>query len=195
MTAQIQDSLDYLGEDDDLAAFSDGEPFSPIAAGYAPVATNTACWRGYVCRYEIQTGVLCLRELWVNHEPPGFPASQRQQPPDLNGVKATRSGNSLAGDWHFGDVGMQLAYTGGLIIGRGFIEHLYVHMGFHPAWKYDRVHELLFEQGRLIQARDLSAAMAQVRARGQEARPSPRHTRPLEEIDAWIAKCFSRRYG
>ena len=42
----------------------------------------------------------------------------------------------------------------------GFIQNLYVHMGFHPAWKYREVHELLFEDGRLLHAQDRSAAMA-----------------------------------
>jgi transposase len=28
-----------------------GEPFSPVNAGYRPVMASTACWRGYVCGY------------------------------------------------------------------------------------------------------------------------------------------------
>ena len=27
----------------------------------------------------------------------------------------------------------------------GFIDALYVHMGFHPAWKFEHVEELIFE--------------------------------------------------
>ena len=42
-------------------------------------------------------------------------------------------------------------FTGGLLLTRDFIEELYVHMGFHPAWKYREVHELIFRAGELFQ--------------------------------------------
>lgn len=113
MTGQVQDSLHYLGEQHALAAFSDAEPFSPIKAGYRPVMANTACWRGYVCGYEVRDGLLYLRELWVNHQPGYVPTTRCQLPPDLNGVRAVRDKKSFFGEWHFCDVGLPLAYTGG----------------------------------------------------------------------------------
>jgi hypothetical protein len=194
MTAQAQDSLHYLGELHVLAAFSDGEPFSPIDAGYRPVMASTACWRGYLCGYEVKDGRLQLRELWVNHQPGAAPITQRKQPPDLNGIAAVREETSYFGAWHFRDVGLPLAYTGGLVIARDFIRELYVHMGFHPAWKYLHVHELVFEQGRLVDARDASPEMARLRTHFQEGlKPDPAATR--EQIEQWIAGCFSRDYG
>ncbi len=193
MTAQVQDSLHYLGEQHALAAFSDAEPFSPIEAGYRPVMANTACWRGYVCSYEVKDGLLYLRELWVNHQPGDAPITRRQQPPDLNGVSAVRDENSWLGEWHFCDVGLPLAYTGGLLVGRDFIRGLYVHMGFHPAWKYEHVHELLFEHGRLIETRDVSPEMARLRTHMQNGlNPGPAATR--EQIAEWVAGCFRRNY-
>lgn len=194
MTAQVQDSLHYLGEQHVLAAFSDGEPFSPLDAGYRPVTASTACWRGYVCGYEVEDGQLRLRELWVNHQPDESPVTRPQQPPDLNGVAAVRDEDSLVGEWHFRDVGLPLAYTGGLVIGREFIRELYVHMGFHPAWKYRHVHELVFERGRLIQAHDASPRMAQLRTQMPDGlKPGPQATR--EQAAGWIADCFSRDYN
>jgi len=193
MTAQVQDSLHYLGEQHMLAAFSDGEPFSPIDAGYQPVMASTACWRGYMCGYEVKDGLLHLRELWVNHQSGDAPKTRHQQPPDLKGVKAVRSDKSFIGDWHFSDVGLPIAYTGGLVIGRNFIRELYVHMGFHPAWKYQHVHELVFEQGRLVEARDASVEMARLRTRVQdELKPDSAATR--DQITQWVSACFSRDY-
>ena len=193
MTAQAQDSLLYLGERHMLAAFSDGEPFSPIDAGYRPVAASTACWRGYLCGYEVKDEILQLRDLWVNHQPDEAPITRRMQPPDLNGIAAVRDEKSYHGDWHFSGVGLPLAYTGGLVIARDFIRELYVHMGFHPAWKYLHVHELLFEQGKLVEARDVSPDMARLRTRMQdELKPGP--GAPRDQIEQWIAGCFSRDY-
>ena len=36
-------------------------------------------------------------------------------------------------------------------------------MGFHPAWKYEEVHELVFESGILESESDLSSRMAEIR--------------------------------
>jgi len=194
MTAQAQDSLHYLGEQHALAAFSDGEPFSPTDAGYRPVMASTACWRGYVCGYEVRDGLLHLNELRVNHQPGEVPITRRRQPPDLNGVAAVRDENSYVGDWHFCNVNLPLAYRGGLVIGRDFIRELYVHMGFHPAWKYQHVHELVFERGRLVEAHDASSEIARLRTRMQdELKPGQAATR--HQIRTWIANCFSRDYS
>ena len=147
-----------------------------------------------MCGYEVKDGQLRLRELWVNHQPGEAPITRRKQPPDLNGAAAVRDEKSFFGEWHFRDVGLPLAYTGGLVIGREFIHELYVHMGFHPAWKYLQVHELVFERGRLIQANDASPRMAELRARMQDGlKPEPQATR--EQITGWIADCFSRDYN
>ena len=194
MTAQAHDSLHYLGERYSLVAFSDGEPFSPTDAGYRPVMASTACYRGYLCDYEVKDGLLQLREMWVNHQPEEAPVSQRKQPPDLNGVAAVRDKKSLVGDWHFREVGLPVAYTGGLVIGRGFIRTLYLHMGFHPAWKYEYVYELIFDQGRLTEALDLSPAMAGIRKKVRDDL-EPGTKAWAEQIDDWLADCFSRDYG
>lgn len=194
MTAQAQDSVQYLGEPYALAAFSDGEPFSPTEAGYRPVMASTACWRGYVCGYEVRDGLLHLNELRVNHQPGEAPITRRLQPPDLNGVAAVHDENSYVGGWHFCNVDLPLAYTGGLVIGRDFIRELYVHMGFHPAWKYRHVHELVFDRGRLVEARDATLEVARLRTRMRdELKPGQLATR--DEIKAWIEGCFSRDYG
>ncbi len=194
MTAQVPDTVIYQGEQHVVAAFSSGEPFVPSDAGYMPVAATTACWRGYVCGYEVRDASLLLDELWVNHQPQVAPISRRLQPPNLNGVVAQRDEKSYFGEWHFSRVDMPLSYTGGLLIGQGLIRGLYVHMGFHPAWKYESVYELEFESGQLTAACDKSAEMAKLRAQlVDELKPSGAADR--EQIKRWIAGCFSRDYS
>ena len=49
------------------------------------------------------------------------------------------------------------------MIANGFIDDLYEHMGFHPAWKYTNVVELIFAKGILRQQFDRSERMADIR--------------------------------
>jgi hypothetical protein len=70
-------------------------------------------------------------------------------------------------------------------------------MGFHPAWKYQCVHEVIFSEGRITEDYDRSGEMADARSKivedvklskGKFAQPS------RAEIAAWVEKCFSRDY-
>ena len=71
-------------------------------------------------------------------------------------------------------------------------------MGFHPAYKFRSVHELLFEQGTLTRSFDRSERMAQIRARF-----SPEQLRSLNRDDSddeatvekWVRECFSLDYA
>lgn len=193
MTAQASDTVRYLGEKHALTAFSAGEPFDPKAFGYRPVMASTACWRGYLCDYEVANDALRLAHLQINHQPSDNRASRALQPPPLAGVAATPAKATWVGRWEFSEVALPLPYSGGLVIARDFLRELYVHMGFHPAWKYQHVHELLFEEGRLIEARDVSARMATIREHARTPKPTGDASR--ETIEAWIRDCFSRDYA
>jgi hypothetical protein len=65
-------------------------------------------------------------------------------------------------------------------------------MGFHPAWKYREVHELVFEKGKLLSATDRSDEMAEFR-RGMQERGIGRDPDP-DQIEQWIERCFDRKY-
>jgi hypothetical protein len=194
MTAQASDQVAYEGHEYALCAYSNGEPFDPKAYGYKPMMASTACWRGYVSGYAMKSDRLLLDRLHINHGDGAHSASLLKTPPPLNGVAARQSEHAFIGRWLFENVGLHLPYSGGLILARNFIQELYVHMGFHPAWKYEVVHELVFEQGALIEQRDVSVQMAEIRQKAsQTLKPDPRSSRSA--IEAWISKCFSRDYG
>ncbi len=38
-----------------------------------------------------------------------------------------------------------ISFTGGLPIAADFIQELYVHLGFHPAWKFREVHGIILD--------------------------------------------------
>jgi hypothetical protein len=118
--------------------------------------------------------------------------------PAINGVlplpPADPSGIFAFSD-NYHQIGLPLSFTGGLLLGDGFISELYEHMGFHPAWKFEKVIELIFVEGTLTAAHDRSTDMAEIRAAkaGSDGRTSTRFSSP-EEIVGWIETCFDRRY-
>jgi hypothetical protein len=69
-------------------------------------------------------------------------------------------------------------------------------MGFHPAWKYERVLELLFENGVLVQEFDRSEAMAEVRQMFLETRNEGKsgRMRTKDEIREFVERAFDRTY-
>jgi hypothetical protein len=186
MTAQIQDSLQYDGERWSLVHYSAGEPFLPQVHGLHPMPMHTACWRGYVCGYAVRDDRLGLDSLEVNHrtEDPGA-----STPPLLNGVAPAAGGPP----WKYSSIALPLAYDGTLVIARDFIQELYVHMGFHPMWKYRHAHELVFEGGRLATATCLDERLEAMRRAEKKAPDRPRGS-AIDDIRDWIAKTFDRNY-
>jgi hypothetical protein len=102
----------------------------------------------------------------------------------LLGVPAERHGQ-----WSFSYPGLNypIAFTGRLLMAHGFIQSLYRHMGFHPAWKFEESWELDLERGRVTAARELSDEMRLLREKiqgGDEADPDD-DTQP-----GWIERTF-----
>jgi hypothetical protein len=56
-------------------------------------------------------------------------------------------------------------FSGGLLLGKGFIRSFYVHMGFQAAWTYKKVVELLVTDGVVTDSVDRSEALAEVRSK------------------------------
>jgi hypothetical protein len=193
MTAQVPDTCIYRGEAHSLCAFSDGEPFDPKAHGYRPVGTSTACYRGYICQYEVRKDQLFLRKLYINHQENNLPVSAKKAPPLLNGIIPRPAKNRFVGGWEFHDIGMPILYTGGLALGAAFVRAPLVHMRLHPAWKYERVHELVFEEGILDSATDLSTRMAEIRERVKD-NTAPTQDADEQDVSKWVAETFGRNY-
>jgi hypothetical protein len=155
---------------------------------------STACYRGYECEYEVKNSSLQLRRLSINHQESDLPVSARKQPPRLNGVEATRLYEDLpfVGGWVFNNVELSVPYTGGLILGRGFIQ-LYGRIGFRKTWEYEQVYEVLFEDGLLVEEADMSLGISRIRERLRvERQRMPETTR--KEVESWISATFRRDY-
>ena len=184
MTAQISDSVKFEGRTYTLAGVNGTGLFEPEALGLHAVPMHTACWRGFYCTYAVRDRQLELEELRIHLEPP--------ERTIILGAAPKKASDH--GDAEYEDMRAPIAFTGGLLIGDGFIREMYVHMGFHPAYKYRVVHELIFERGRLASATDQSALMAKIRESLQGKPLQPGAGVSDEELEKWIEGTFSLKY-
>jgi hypothetical protein len=189
MTAQIPDLVMFNGIAYTLAAIDGHGLFDPDDHGLQVVPTSTANYRGYQAHYAVRDGRLLLTAL---HDVGLSDAVEGTSPdtlPRVAGRTPTWQGYSLAYD----DLDLEVPFSGGLLIGDGFIDELYVHMGFHPAWKFRRVHELIIIDGRVIRTHDRSDEIAAVReTMAARDRPDPADR---DGLKSWIARTFERDYG
>ena len=121
---------------------------------------STACQRGFMCVYGVREDCLVLNAV----ETPLFiddtGGVDELCQPKLFG-KSPQKGLFLP--LCYGPLQHPVPFTGGLLLGKDFIEELYVHMGFHPGYKYRQVVELMFHEGRLVRSCDRSDIMAAFR--------------------------------
>jgi len=191
VTAQIEDTVTYLGHEFALAGIERGDLFRPADYGINARGTGSACWRGSHCRYAVEGDALLLEELWVSLVLDDAVAAREGRGVPLAG--RLPSYESLGPcKFHYERLAMPLDYTGGLLLGSGLMR--FVYMGHQPAWQYQQVYELVFEGGRLIAADDRSGAMSVVRARLQQADGPPAADPSKDPISAWIERCFDRSY-
>jgi hypothetical protein len=186
MTAQFSDPVKYRGKSYSLAGKNGTRLFDPAAHGLKPVGKCSACWRGFVCTYAVRDRKLLLDALAVCLDAPA---------PALFGVapKPDEGGARLF-DAVYEGLAHPMAYSGGLLLAAGFIEGLYVHMGFHPAWKYREVHELVFRDGELVQEADRSEQIAEFRRELRDRPLEPGRGARRADVKRWIERCFSQEY-
>jgi hypothetical protein len=176
MTAQISDDVVYQDTRYDLAGIGGWGLFDPGEHGLHVGMISTACWRGFICEYAVEEGHLFLTSLQIGAAEP---------PDELFGARVRMGDRAPT----YSPIRVPQTFTGGLLLGLGFIHELYVHMGYHPAWKYQTVLELTFDEGRLEIAKDRSELMAQRRAaQGSLSPTDPR------DIDAWVEMTFDHSY-
>ncbi len=196
MTAQINDIFRFRDCEYTIAGISEGELFDPAALDLKPVMASTACYRGFQAVYAILDGCLILADLHIQLVEETWKYG-RKQGPTINNI--TPTGQRERFDFfnnHYEGINLPLKYSGGLLIVRDFIRELYVHMGFHPAWKYQRVIELSFRGGVLSNEFDRSEKMAEFRRMfanaGADQRPNQNPS--TNEIREFVRRAFDRTY-
>ncbi|MCA9568574.1 MAG: hypothetical protein KC656_12060 [Myxococcales bacterium] len=208
MTAQIDDQV-LLDDDEEswsLSAVDGGPLFDPSSVGLSPVMISTACWRGWYAHYRVRDERLTVDRLDVGLDGEDAERAVAGTGPLVGGRPPTKRSYSgkvwkdgvwVEGtfeeiEWTWAGLALPVPFTGGMLVSRGFLRELYVHMGFHPAWKYEHTVELVLREGQVVERRDVSASMAALRAE-LAGRDAP-GTAERRRIEAWVEGAFSRRY-
>lgn len=205
MTAQINDSIVYADLHFSIAGINGDGLFEPEQIGLEVRTLSTACWRGFYCEYSVDEGHLYLTRLTVGLSECDASLAERGEGPEYFGTKPQRDKYEFVDamtlkkgtdwdDWYFAGFRHPIHFSGGLLIARGFIEEMYVHMGFHPAYKYREVHELVFADGALQSAGDCSQQMKEFREVVADRPQSPSDPTDRKAIEVWIKRAFSRDY-
>jgi hypothetical protein len=147
VTAQFMDEVRLRRGLYAISAVEGGPLFDPNAHGLLPGPWGTACYRGFVCQYEIAHGRLRLDHLSIAL-PDAAPSLITSR-----GSIAGRSSNSERGIWDYEHIHITIEFTGRMLIGSRRAACLpYLNMGFAPAWCFEEVWELTFGQGELKSA-------------------------------------------
>jgi hypothetical protein len=182
VTAQIPDALLLNDQRFSLVGVNGSGLFEPSTFGMHPFSRITSCWRGFVCEYQIVQNKFLLHKLQINLD---------GEAPLINGVKSLAQERGIF-NRVYEALDLPVAFTGNLLAASGFIQELYVHMGFHPAWKYRTVFELVISDGHVLETRDVSGSMEQIRKEMVRSPLQPGVNATKVQIDKWIASAFRR---
>jgi hypothetical protein len=161
MTAQATDTVLYGDESYSLVGAEGDTLFEPAEHGLHPVAVSTGNWAGFSCMYRVEDAHLYLDRVIVGFGAGDREAAARGEEPRLFGVAPELDERTYEANYR--DLRQPMAFSGTLTLGADFVWDMYVHMGFHPPWKYRRVYDLTFEAGWLVGEADRSADMARLR--------------------------------
>ena len=167
MTAQISDKYKYQKKEYTIVALSSAISFDPKNWGLEPHASSTACYRGYWCEYAVEDEELLLKNLYLFNMDDKYPSFNGVEvsPPEFKEYEAYmgsgKKTKKVIRPAHFGhrvykNVNLSIPYTGKILLGDGFMREYYIHMGFQRAWAYEKIIELVFEEGVLLECNDLS---------------------------------------
>lgn len=188
MTAQISDQIFYCNENYSIVAIENEWSFTPQSYGLKPVATSTACYRGYYTKYSVIDDYLLLNQLNIG-------LNETKLPP-FNGVVARKSKYfKLNSFYEYSDVNLPINYSGGLIVGFDFLREFYVHMRFHRAHCYKQVYELIFDKGKLIESINHNKSMEEVRNNITTIKETNHDSiMTSDEINDFVSDSFSLKY-
>ncbi len=182
MTAQIPDEFRYMGELFSLIGLKGSPLYAPQDFGITPIMASTACYRGYVMRYDCVDGQLILDGMSVRTEE-ALPVN-RIDPLDEGGHFFSHRYENLS---------LKTKFSGSMLLGKNFIESMYVHMGYQRPMAYRTVLELQIQDGDIMATNDLSAKMEELRNSdpNQDAQPN---SRDHDDVMSWIENAFSLDY-
>ncbi|MFW9889158.1 MAG: hypothetical protein ACFFER_13315 [Candidatus Thorarchaeota archaeon] len=182
MTAQIPDEFRYMGELYSLVGLKGTALYTPQDFGIAPRMASTACYRGYVMRYDCVNGQLILDSMSVRTE----------EAHPVNGIAPIEE-DGFFFSHRYENLGLKTKFTGSMLLAKDFIEEMYVHMGFQRPMAFRTVLELQIQDGDILATNDLSAKMEELRSRDHTKDAQP-DSREHDDVMSWIENAFSLDY-
>ena len=196
MTAQMHDRVNFQGQEYNLVGVNGLELFNPEKFGFKSTGRITSCGRGFVCHYILSGNTLILNKLEVSYGHLGKTKFSPKKCPAINNISPTYTEDRSA---FFNNVyknlNLKMEFTGGILIADGFFDKLYVHMGFHPAWKYRTIYELTFDNGQMINRQDVSKKMGEIREEMIQHPLEPGLEVGFREHARWVHSTYSLVYS
>ena len=174
MTAQIGDVYKHQDRKYTIVDMTNPINFHPRDYGLMPHSRCTACWNGYWCEYNLDSEVLLLENLYMFNEDDNYPpinGVEVSPPTFIETTGYSGKKNKLEtfmmpefmGHRLYQNVGLEIPYTGRVLVGDDFIWDYYIHMGHQRCWGYRRLMEFVFEEGLLLEINDHSNIARQLR--------------------------------
>lgn len=132
--------------------------WTPDCFDMIPVPLSASCERGYWMRYGMVEKQLFLTDLTIR--------AQDSVYRPVNGVRPTL--NPMLGAAEYIHLGIEMGFTGLLLLGKDVIESMYMRFGFQKAASYATVLEMRFRDGRLKELTNLSTYWDEVRAEAEQ---------------------------
>jgi hypothetical protein len=194
MTGQIPNEFLFKGESYSIAGVNGPTLFNPRDYGISPQSASTACWRGFVAYYAVLKDKLVIDTLFI----------KSKEPKKLKGIEPkdessfSKEDEEYAYIKHFFSycypkINFELDFTGSILIGKDFIDEMYVHMGFQRPITYRTVYELTFENGYLIKTLNKSEEMKRKRLEDSQKGTRPK-SNEKDDIKEWVIDSFSLSY-
>jgi len=160
MTAQASDGLLYNGDKHQLIGVAGTGLFDPQSYGFQPLGLNSGNRRGSCVTYVVKETELILQDLNIRDANDNYPK--------IAGVEVSQP-NSKRGLAKYNNLMIPIPFTGKLRAARGFHREYYVHYGFQAPSAFDTVLDLTFNQGKLVELKDRSDEVAEMRGKFHEA--------------------------
>ena len=196
MTAQYSDIVYYKQKKYELAGTTSDGLFNPMSLGLKPIPCCTACWNGFLIEYRVAYKKFQVKNLLINLNDYTENKKIVPEPITINGIQPEAKDADGMFDTIYQKIHLTIPYTGKILIARNFIRWLYVHMGYHSAWKYKDVVELQFQEGRLNQEEDLSGQLSNLRIKyGLGSKPNCHDDELEDEISERMKSLDKAFYG
>ncbi len=183
MTAQMPDSFSYKDEEYVLIGLKGSNLFQPNDYGVFPIMASTACYRGFVASYLVTEEQLILTGFMLR--------SQEEELKEIADRAAVKLKSPMGFNFMYRDLNLPIDFTGFILLGKDFINEMYVHMGYQRPIAYRIVIEFQFKKGKLIAKNDFSELITKLRKEDPSKGAIPSYDETTME---WIEQLFSLDY-